>query len=96
MAVSNVYVRISRVPIGNAPLKEEVLESNIQATPADFWLSGGYYGIDCIGATFGTVTLQKRMQNGTTYVAVGTSTTFSANGSVVVLLGPGHYRLVLA
>ena len=96
MAATNVYVSIKRVPFGNAPPKEWVEETNIQATPADFWLTGGYYGVDCVGATFGTVTLTKRGPNGTTYLTVGTSTTFSANGTVVVLLGPGHYRLAIA
>jgi hypothetical protein len=97
MSATNVYVSIKRIPFGNAPPKEWVEETNIQATPDDFWLTGGYYGIDAVFATAGTVTLTKRGPNGSTYITVGTSTTFSSSpGTAVVLLGPGYYRLAIA
>ncbi len=96
MAVTNVYASIRRVPIGNVSLAEKIEWNALAATPADFWLSGGYYGMDCIDDAFGSVSLEKRLQNGTTYVAVGTSTTFTSAGSVVVLLGPGIYRLAIS
>ena len=96
MAATDVYVEIRRVPFGNAPPAEKVSFINIQATSSDFWLSGGYYGVDIDASTFGTVTLKKKPPTGSTYLTVGTSTTFSANGTVVVLLGPGHYQLALA
>ena len=95
MAATNVYASIRAVPFTNTPPKKLDFD-NIQATPADFWLDGGYYGVDCVGATFGTVTLSKRGPDDSTYLTVGTSTTFAANGATVVLLGPGHYRLTIA
>ena len=95
MAATNVYAAIKAVPEGSTPPQLRTF-SNIQATPADFWLDGGYYGVDVVGATFGTVTLTKRALDNATYLTVGASTTFSANGTVVVLLGPGHYRLTIA
>lgn len=97
MAATNVFVAIRRLPFGYVNPVEKYEPGELQATPHDFDLAGGYYGVDLIAATFGTVTLQKRLPDGSTFVAVGTSTTFSANGPpVVVLLGPGRYRLVIA
>jgi hypothetical protein len=97
MAATNVYASIKRVPFGNVSLDEKIEFTNIQATPNDFWLSGGYYGVDVIAATFGTVTFTKRGPNGSTYLSLASTLAFSANGSIVpVLLGPGHYRMTIA
>lgn len=73
-------------------------QRNISAT-TNFSLNlGGYYAISVLATwnSSGTVTLERLMPDGTTYVAVGASTTFSANGSVVVQLPPGQYQWTIA
>ncbi len=99
MAATNVYARIAKLPYSGSFDREVVEYSNVQATPADFYLGGGTYAVDVVMATPGTVTLNKRGANDVTFVAVGTSTGFSgsgANAPVIVQLGPGIYRLVVA
>lgn len=71
--------------------------SNISATTDPFALSGGRYVVATVASwgDSGSVKLQRRMPDGSTYVSVGSSTDFSATGSVVLELGPGIYALVI-
>ncbi len=97
MAASNVYARIARLPVADDLTREVREVSNAQSTPPDFSLFGGTYAVDVIGATFGSVTLNKRGANDSTFGTVGTSTAFAANGfNVIIQLGPGMYRWVIA
>lgn len=69
--------------------------SNISATPADFVLRGGQYGV-MVNATFGggSVTLKRKSLDGSTYVQV--LAPFSANGYATVNLPNGTYQLTIA
>jgi hypothetical protein len=51
--------------------QEAITWTNISATPANFQLCGGTYGID-VSATFGggSVTLKRRSQDGVTFIPV--------------------------
>jgi hypothetical protein len=73
------------------------LASNVAATTAAFQLRGELYGAACV-ATFGggSVKLQARGPDGTTYLSVGTATDFSAAGYTTVYLPPGQYRWTIA
>jgi hypothetical protein len=64
-------------------------ESNISATTAPFSLVCGQYGIDVMGSSFGTVTLQKLAGDGSTYITVST---YSANTFETQNLPAGTYR----
>lgn len=68
--------------------------SNIAATTAAFQLGGGKYGVRCKASTYGTVTLQVLLDDGTTYVTAATA--FSADGFSVVDLPAGTYRFAVA
>ena len=97
MAATNVYARISRLPLADNRVREVHEVSNVQATPADFSLGGGTYAVDVVAATFGSVTLNKRGANDSTFGTVGTSTALTANGfNIIIQLGPGMYRWVVA
>jgi hypothetical protein len=94
MAATAVYVAIVHIP-GNAALARETIKfTNIAATTAAFILTGGMYGITCMGSTFGTVTLQIQAQDGTTWLTAMTA--ISANGVVTGNLPSGSYRLLIA
>jgi hypothetical protein len=60
--------------------------SNIAATTAGKPLVGGQYGVSCIGTGFGTVDLQVLGPDGSTWVNVGASTNFAADGFASVFL----------
>lgn len=75
-------------------LNERVYFDNIDATTAAFLLKGGLYGVDVIGSSFGTVTLQKLAGDGSTYVTCLTA--FSAAGYASVQLPPGTYRVAIS
>ncbi len=97
MAATNVFTRIARLPVADDLTREVHEVTNAQQTPPDFSLFGGTYAVDGIGATFGTVTLNKRGADDATFGSVGSSTAFAANGfNVIVQLGPGVYRWVIA
>ena len=64
------------------------------ATASGIRLKGGRYGI-LAGGSFTSVTLQMLAPDGTTYVTVGTSTTFSAAGYATIDLPAGVYQLAL-
>lgn len=68
---------------------------NLSATPADFSLMGGVYALDVIGTGFGTVTLQRKGPDDSTFINAATA--ISANGtSGAISLPPGLYRLTIA
>jgi len=74
---------------------ENVVFTNISATPAPFVLRGGNYGITA-HATFGggSVTLQRLSPDGVTYVTVLTAIT--ADGYANLNLPSGTYQLAIA
>lgn len=71
--------------------------SNIDATTSDFQLKGGKYAMSCV-ATFGggSIKLQKKGADGTTYQSVSSGTDFTAAGYATVDVPPGLYRLTIA
>lgn len=75
-------------------LNEKVSFSNISATTAAFALRGGVYGIDVMGTSFGTVTLQRLAADATTFITALTA--FSANGFATVSLPPGTYQIAVS
>lgn len=68
--------------------------ATINATPNDFNLDAGVYGLILSAGVWGTATLQKLLPDQSTYVAV--SAAIAANGYTVLQLPAGQYRLVLA
>lgn len=66
----------------------------IAATPADFNLDAGAYGLTLHASAWGTATLKKLLPDGTTYVAVATA--FAADGYVEIHLPAGQYQLTLS
>lgn len=67
----------------------------IAATPLDFNLDAGSYGLTVSASVWGTATLQKLLPDGTTYVAV--SAALAANGYTYLAgLPAGQYRMLLA
>jgi len=75
--------------------KPEVISfTNINTTPAAFVLRGGNYGLT-VHATFGggSVTLQRRAPDGTTFVTVMTALT--ADGYSNANLPGGTYQLLI-
>lgn len=68
--------------------------SAINATPNDFNLDAGIYGLTIAASVFGTATLQRLLPDNTTYVPV--SSALAANGYTVLQLPAGQYRLALA
>jgi hypothetical protein len=74
---------------------DQVLFSNISATPTAFKLNGGSYGLT-MTATWGggSVDLKRLSADGSTYVSVLT-TTFTANAFQTVNVPPGTYQLTV-
>lgn len=66
----------------------------ISATPNDFNLDAGVFGLTLHATTWGTATLQKLLPDGATYVAV--SSALAADGVTTLQLPAGQYRLALA
>lgn len=66
----------------------------ISATPGDFNLDAGAYGLTLHATVWGTATLQKLLPDGVTYVTV--TTPFAADGYVEVHVPAGQYRLLMA
>lgn len=99
MAATAAYVDVVLVPTGSSA-GESYTASNIGATTAAFTLKGGIYAMSCVASTYGTVGIQMRAANATTYLAVkdinGTTVSFSADGAVTVYLPPGTYKIALA
>lgn len=66
----------------------------VNATPPDFNLDAGTYGLTITAGVFGTVTLRKLNPDGVTYTPV--SAAIAANGYSVLQLPAGQYQLTLA
>ena len=66
----------------------------IDATPDDFKLDAGAYGLTLHATAWGTASLEKLLPDGTTYVIVAIA--IAADGYVEIHLPAGQYRLVLA
>jgi hypothetical protein len=96
MAATAVYVKIAKISgDGALPVSPETKAfDNIGATTAAFGLSGGVYGVTCVGATFGTVTLQILGEDGSTYLTALPA--FAANGYATVSLPAGTYKIAVA
>ena len=67
----------------------------INATPNDFNLDTGTYGLTLTAGVWGSATLQKLLPDGATYVPV-MGAVMAGDGMVVLTLPAGQYRLVLA
>lgn len=65
----------------------------IAATPDDFPLDAGWYGLTVQATVWGTATLQRLMPDGG-YIAV--SAAIAANGYTTYQLPAGQYRILLA
>lgn len=87
---------------------ESIKFSNIAATTSPFVLVGGCYMVNCKATGYGTIKLQVLGPDGVTYLDIkqafdnaGTEQddvigTFAADGSKVLALAPGQYRLTVA
>jgi hypothetical protein len=73
---------------------QEAFTFATDTTPANFQITGGRYGIDAMASAWGTATLNKIGQDGSTLIAAATA--FSANGTKLVDLPPGLYQLTLS
>lgn len=68
----------------------------IDATPEDFNLDAGAYGLTLHATVWGTATLQRIIKPGSTAFAVTVTPAFAADGYVEVHLPAGKYRLTMA
>lgn len=68
--------------------------NNIAATPLDFNLDAGKYGLNLQGTAFGTATLQRYIPGINAYMPMGAA--IAANGYAVYDLPAGQYQLTLA
>lgn len=69
----------------------------IAATPLDFRLDAGAYGLTLHASAWGTATLSRVLPDGSGgQIAVGVATAFAADGYAEIHLPAGWYRLVLA
>ena len=68
----------------------------IAATPADFNLDAGAYGVTLRAGVWGTATLQRILKPGVTAFAITVTPAFAADGYVEIHLPAGKYRLTLA
>lgn len=66
----------------------------IGATPKDFRLNAGVFGLDLTASVWGTATLQKYEGASGGYLPVATA--IAANGYTVLQLPAGQYQLTLA
>lgn len=66
----------------------------IAATPDNFNLDAGKYGVTMHATAWGTATLQRLLPGTTTYITVLTA--FAADGYAVVELPAGQYQLTIA
>jgi hypothetical protein len=68
----------------------------IDATPSDFNLDAGKYGITVRATVWGTATLQRLMPDGDGTLYVTVLTALAADGYTVIELPAGRYRMALA
>lgn len=80
--------------INNIPRSFQLWQPAISATPPDFNLDAGIYGLALKATTFGTATLQMLQPDGVTYIPV--SAAIAANGYTTLQLPAGQYQLTLA
>lgn len=95
MAATSVAATVARVT-AQGGAGDGFAGTGINATTLAFALQGGWYGVSCIGSTFGTVTLQKLGPDQTTWLTAPGHTAFAVNGEQMLQLPPGQYRLALA
>lgn len=88
MAINNQPRSFQQWPAAYAP-------APVNATPPDFNLDSGTYGLALTAGVWGSATLQKLMPDGVTYVPV-LGAIVVGNGYAVLTLPAGQYRLVLA
>lgn len=67
----------------------------VSATPPDFNLDAGVYGLTLTAGVWGTATLQKLLPDSSTYVAV-IGGGLAGDGYTTLVLPAGQYRLLLA
>src|SRR6266849_5318264 len=106
MAATAVYANVVRVPIARGDSDEWKNFQNISATTAQFNLDGGVYCYSVKASTYGSVTLQVLLPDGTTWatapvriglpVAVGATPIIIADGAITLDLPPGIYRVAVA
>ena len=68
----------------------------INATPDDFNLDAGAYGLTLRATAWGTATLQRVLKPGSTAFPITVTPAFAADGYVEIHLPAGRYRLTLA
>lgn len=68
----------------------------ISATPDDFDLDAGAYGLTVRADVWGTATLNRILKPGSTAYAIPVNAALAANGYVEIHLPAGRYRLTLA
>lgn len=79
--------------INNQPRSYQVW-SAIGATPNDFNLDAGLYGLTASAGVWGTATLQKLNPDGVTYASVAPA--IAADAYNALQLPAGQYRMLLA
>ncbi len=87
MAITNIPRSFQQWPAAYAP-------APVSATPPDFNLDAGTYGLTLTAGVWGSATLQKLLPDGTTYVPI-TGATFVGNSYTVLVLPAGQYRMAL-
>lgn len=68
----------------------------IAATPNDFKLDAGWYGITVQATVWGTAILQRLMPDGTGATYQPVLAALNANGYATIQLPAGQYRMLLA
>jgi hypothetical protein len=101
MAATAVYANILRVPIARGDSDDWKNFQNISATTAQFNLDGGEYCFAVKASTYGTVTLQILLPDGTTWSTApthpgGSAPVIAADAALIVELPPGVYRIAIA
>lgn len=80
-------------PRNDFPIDYQVWNA-IGATPKDFRLNGGSFGLELAATAWGTATLQQ--YDGTLGAYLPVSAAIAANGYTVLQLPAGQYQLALA
>jgi hypothetical protein len=103
MAATAVYAAVTRIPTsrGDSEQNQNASFSNIGATTAAFFLSGGMYCFAVKASTYGSVTLQMLLPDGATWATAplnfsGEVLALVADGAANINLQPGTYRVAVA
>jgi hypothetical protein len=84
------------VAIVNQPRSFQ-LWSILTATPGDFMLNAGAYGVTVHASAWGTATLQRVLADGAGNVnVIAVANAFGADGYLEIHLPAGQYRMALA